>query len=108
MKKKLVIITICVVLQVILLHCFRVIKHQGFHELYILGKSVEEVYAKYDLPGGEPFSKEETIIPTQQNFTIWYEYNVPSLIFGDNEFCIIHFKNGKATKVEFDGAPPGG
>ena len=106
MKKKLVIITICVVLQVILLHGFRVIKHQGFHELYILGKSIEEVVEKYGMP--DQITEEELKLKSKQTFVIWYEYNVPSLIFGDNEFCTIHFKNGKAKKVYFDFAPPGG
>ena len=105
-KSRVLIIFLCIVFTLVIAHGFRVIKHQGFHELYILGKSIEEVVEKYGMP--DHATVKELKFKSEQNFAIWYEYNVPSLIFGDNEFCTIHFKNGKATKVEFDYAPPGG
>lgn len=105
-KSRVLIIFLCIVFILVIAHGFRAVKHHGFHELYILGKSYEDIVKKHGVP--DHTTVKELKLKSEQNFVIWYEYNVPSLILSDNEYCIIHFKNGKASKVEFDYAPPGG
>ena len=73
-KSRVLIIFLCIVFILVIAHGFRVIKHQGFHELYILGKSIEEVVEKYGMP--DQITEEELKLKSKQNFVIWYEYNV--------------------------------
>ena len=111
MKTKKMFIIVGIILSIIIVlllgHFYRAIRNKGFHELYVLGKSTDEIIEQYGDPNyRQPkFTKDGAI----KGYTLIYEFKPRfQIIFYDNEYFCIYCEDGIATKVEIQSTLKGG